>query len=30
MDDRIEIVIDPDPDLVLIDPLEIDEDSGSD
>jgi hypothetical protein len=30
MDDQADIVVDPDMDLALIDPLEIDEGAGSD
>jgi hypothetical protein len=30
MEDPDDVVIDPDPDLVLMDPLELERDSGSD
>jgi hypothetical protein len=30
MDDEVDILIDPDADLALIDPLELDQDTGSD
>ena len=29
-DDRVDVVVDPDADLALIDPLELDEDAGAD
>jgi hypothetical protein len=30
MEDEMDLAVDPDPDLALIDPLEIDQDTGSD